>query len=151
MDIKQDEENLCGQIGFAAERAKETVRALLAKYLGEMPLPYPGKDVVERGAALIGGILDRRGDNVAMLEAFTRAEDDLLDWKEDIAEVEFFFKNQADVFRDAYRLSEQAERDIPLFCGRTAGGGGGKGYPRHRPNEAPLSRDQTPARAESSR
>lgn len=116
MDIKQDEENLCGQIVSLLSERKKQCGALLAKYQGEMPLPYPGKDVVERGAALIGGILDRRGDNVAMLEAFTRAEDDLLDWKEDIAEVEFFFKNQADVFRDAYRLSEQAERDIHYFA-----------------------------------
>ena len=114
MDIKQDEENLCGQIVSLLSERKKQCGALLAQYQGAMP--YPGKDVVERGAALIGGILDRRGDNVAMLEAFTRAEDDLLDWKEDIAEVEFFFKNQADVFRDAYRLSEQAERDIHYFA-----------------------------------
>lgn len=114
MDIKQDEENLCGQIVSLLNEKKGQCGALLAQYQGAMP--YPGKDVVERGAALIGGILDRRGDNVAMLEAFTRAEDDLLDWKEDIAEVEFFFKNQADVFRDAYRLSEQAERDIHYFA-----------------------------------
>ena len=116
MDIKQDEENLCGQIVSLLSEKKRQCGDLLKWYQGEMPLPYPGKDVVERGAALIGGILDRRGDNVTMLEAFTRAEDDLLDWKEDIAEVEFFFKNQADVFRDAYRLSEQAERDIHYFA-----------------------------------
>ena len=116
MDIKQDEENLCGQIVSLLSEKKGQCGALLAQYQGAMPLPYPGKDVVERGAALIGGILDRRGNNVAMLEAFTRAEDDLLDWKEDIAEVDFFFKNQADVFRDAYRLSEQAERDIHYFA-----------------------------------
>ena len=78
--------------------------------------PYPGKAVVEQGMTLIGGILDRRGDNVAMLEAFTRAEDELLDWKEDFAEVDFFFKNQAGVFRDAVRLSEQAERDSHYFA-----------------------------------
>ena len=51
-----------------------------------------------------------------MLEAFTRAEDELLDWKEDFAEVDFFFKNQAGVFRDAVRLSEQAERDSHYFA-----------------------------------
>lgn len=114
MDIKQDEENLCGQIVSLLSEKKGQCGDLLKQY--QVAMPYPGKDVVERGAALIGGILDRRGDNVAMLEAFTRAEDDLLDWKEDIAEVEFFFKNQADVFRDAYRLSEQAERDIHYFA-----------------------------------
>ena len=114
MDIKQDEENLCGQIVSLLSEKKGQCGDLLKRYQGEMP--YPGKDVVERGAALIGGILDRRGDNVAMLEAFTRAEDELLDWKEDVAEVDFFFKNQADVFRDAYRLSEQAERDIHYFA-----------------------------------
>ncbi len=114
MDIKQDEENLCGQIVSLLGEKKGQCVELMKWYQGAMP--YPGKDVVERGAALIGGILDRRGDHVAMLEAFTRAEDDLLDWKEDIAEVEFFFKNQADVFRDAYRRSEQAERDIHYFA-----------------------------------
>ena len=88
--------------------------ALLAQYQGATP--YPGKAVVEQGMTLIGGILDRRGDNVAMLEAFTRAEDELLDWKEDFAEVDFFFKNQAGVFRDAVRLSEQAERDSHYFA-----------------------------------
>lgn len=114
MDIKQDEENLCGQIVSLLSERKRQCGALLAQYQGATP--YPGKAVVEQGMTLIGGILDRRGDNVAMLEAFTRAEDELLDWKEDFAEVDFFFKNQAGVFRDAVRLSEQAERDSHYFA-----------------------------------
>ena len=114
MDIKQDEENLCGQIVSLLGERKKQCGALLAQYQGATP--YPGKAVVEQGMTLIGGILDRRGDNVAMLEAFTRAEDELLDWKEDVAEVDFFFKNQAGVFRDAVRLSEQAERDSHYFA-----------------------------------
>ena len=100
---------------------------------------------------MLNGVLAHRNDNVAFLEAFTKAEDDLLDWSEDRREVEFFFKNQADVFRDAYRLSEQAERDIHYFADEPQAAEAAKAYPRHRPNEAPLSRDQTPARAESSR
>ena len=57
-------------------------------------IPYPGKMIVENGKTTFEGILSKRSDNVAFLDAFTKAEDDLLDWSEDIREVEFFFNNR---------------------------------------------------------
>lgn len=70
---------------------------------------------MEDGKASLEGVLMKRGDNIAFLEAFTRAEDDLLDWAEDVREVEFFFQSQKKIFDGAWRLCANVHRDRYYF------------------------------------
>ncbi len=55
---------------------------------------------------LASDVLKSRADEVALLKAFTDAEDDLLDWSEDSEAIRGFFPNQARLFNDAFKLQE---------------------------------------------
>lgn len=72
--------------------------------------------MVEWGKAALETILSRQGDNVAFLEAFTQAEDELLDWTEDIGEVTFFFQNQKEIFDSVWRQQQRMEQERHYFA-----------------------------------
>ena len=114
MDLQADEENLCGQLLALLMDAKRKNDAVAGMYTGEHA--YPGRQVVERGAQVFGDILTRKGDNTAFLEAFTKAEDDLLDWSEDFQEVSFFFANQKKIYDAAWQLCERVQRERTYFA-----------------------------------
>ena len=64
---------------------------------------------------LAGEVLKSRADEVALLKAFTDADDSLLDWSEDSEAIRGFFPNQARLFNDAFKLQEaMAAEDIYL-------------------------------------
>lgn len=114
MDLQADEEQLCGQLLTLLMDAKRKNDAVAGMYAGERA--YPGRQVVERGAQVFGDILTRKGDNTAFLEAFTKAEDDLLDWSEDFQEVSFFFANQKKIYDAAWQLCERVQRERTYFA-----------------------------------
>lgn len=114
MDLRTDEENLCSQIETLLSDAKRKNEKLIMFYTAS--IPYPGKAVVDNGKATIDNILTKRSDNVAFLDAFTKAEDDLLDWSEDIREVEFFFNNQKKIFDSAWKLCDKVQREKHYFA-----------------------------------
>lgn len=113
MDLHTDEDGLCGQLASLLGDKKAVNQALLSRYTGKAP--YPGKSVAESGRDTLEGILAQRSDNIAFLEAFTNAEDALLDWSEDMPEVAFFFENQKDLFDSAWQLCEQVQGDKTYF------------------------------------
>ena len=114
MDLKRDEENLCGQIAELLGDLKRRCDALLSQYGGSVA--YPGREAVAQGQELCAATLNKRGDNVAFLTAFNERGDALLDWREDFEPVEFFFKNQAGIFRDAWKLYEKAKQERDYFA-----------------------------------
>ncbi len=61
-----------------------------AHYVATRQWPYPGKDVVERGAHVLTEILEAQRDPEALLDVFVKNEDDLLDFAEDLQEVQKF-------------------------------------------------------------
>ena len=113
MDLKSDEENLCGQLTSLLDETKKKNDALLVYYSGA--IAYPGKNVVESGKRQFDAILAKRSDNVAFLEAFTQSEDALLDWSEDVREVEFFFKSQKMIFDAAWKLCAEVQKEKHYF------------------------------------
>lgn len=114
LNLHTDEENLCGQIEALLQDAKRRNNAVLACYSDG--IAYPGRDVVAHGNATLEKVLFKQGDNIALLEAFTQAEDELLDWSEDIREVEFFFKNQKKIFDDAWQIAANVQREKHYFA-----------------------------------
>lgn len=113
MDLCTDEEELCGQLETLLAHAKQKDESLLLFYTDA--ISYPGKAIVEAGKAALDGVLLKRGDNVAFLEAFTKSEDALLDWSEDVREVDFFFKNQKKIFDDAWKLCKSVQQEKHYF------------------------------------
>ena len=114
MDLRTDEEGLCGQLETLLSEARRRNEGLLSLYSDAAA--YPGRSVVDAGKAALDEILSRRSDNVAFLEAFTRAEDALLDWSEDVREVEFFFKNQKKIFDSAREKCQQVRKEGHYFA-----------------------------------
>ena len=113
MDIKSDEENLCGQIAALLGDLKKKNDAILANYAGTVQ--YPGKRVADDGKRTMDQILLYVSDHTAFLNAFTEAEDDLLDWSEDFREVSFFFANQKTIFDNAWKLCEKLQQEQHYF------------------------------------
>lgn len=113
MDIKSDEENLCGQIAALLGDLKKKNDAILANYTGTVQ--YPGKRVADDGKRTMDHILLYVSDHTAFLNAFTEAEDDLLDWSEDFREVTFFFANQKTIFDNAWKLCEKLQQEQHYF------------------------------------
>lgn len=113
MDIKSDEENLCGQIAALLGDLKKKIDAILANYSGTVQ--YPGKQVADDGKRTMDHILLYVSDHTAFLNAFTEAEDDLLDWSEDFREVTFFFANQKTIFDNAWKLCEKLQQEQHYF------------------------------------
>lgn len=117
LELRTDEETLCGQLAALLEQMQKKNEQLAAWYAS--PIEYPGKAIVEQGRSTLASILSKRGDNVSFLEAFTQAEDKLLDWTEDIDEVTFFFRNQKDIFDAAWRQQERLEQERHYFAEET--------------------------------
>lgn len=112
-DLKSDEENLCGQIKELLTGLKDRIKTASTQY--NAPVAYPGSKVVENGARLVDGVLVKSSDNVAFLTTLTETGGALLDWKDDFAEVEFFFKNQKAIFDAASKQSQKVTREINYF------------------------------------
>ena len=114
MDLKSDSDGLCGQIQVLLGDVRTRVNTVANQYVGS--IPYPGRAVVDKGQNLLHEVLSKKDDHVAFLESFTGKEDDLLDWIEDFQEVEFFFKNQVQIFRDSWRLCERVNKEKTYFA-----------------------------------
>ncbi|MBR2053534.1 MAG: BREX system P-loop protein BrxC [Clostridia bacterium] len=114
MDIKSDEDNLCGQIASLLGDLKKKNDQILNHY--HTTVQYPGKKVVDDGKRIMEHILLYTGDHTAFLKAFLDAEDDLLDWSEDFREVSFFFANQKTIFDNAWQLCEKLQQERHYFA-----------------------------------
>ena len=64
--------------------------------------------LVQNAITLIDDVLSQQKDNIALIDRVLKKADDLLDNKDDMAQVEGFFKNQVTVFDSAVKL----ERDL---------------------------------------
>ena len=82
-------------------------------------LDYPGKSVVIEGRRLLNDILKYKGDSIALLRQVDDLSSELLDWKEDFEEVNLFFTNQKDIFKDAVLLKNKIASDRGFFDGNS--------------------------------
>ena len=114
MALHTDEEGFCQQLESLLTDARDKNKALLAQYVPS--IAYPGREIAEQGKALLESVLEKRGDHVAFLEAFTKKGDALLDWTEDIQAVTFFFKNQKNIFDAAWLLCKKMQQERLYFA-----------------------------------
>ncbi|MBR4985021.1 MAG: BREX system P-loop protein BrxC [Proteobacteria bacterium] len=101
MDVPKDEDGLVKFIVSRFEALRAHDEELLQRYLAH---PYPDKEIVKREVLLVTGILGQQNDNIALITAVLNARDDLLDSKDDMHNVESFFKTQVQVFDAALAL-----------------------------------------------
>jgi hypothetical protein len=101
MSIPEDEDGLAAFVKEALAAKVGRCDNLLVEYSHDS---YPGKEAVEKARDAAADVLSCKNSNVALLKRLLERRDDLFDAKEDMEEVETFFKSQRPVFDSARKL-----------------------------------------------
>ena len=109
MDVPDDEDGMIAFIVSKFSEQKTHYEELLSRYNGKI---YPDKNLVEHSIELMRAILSQQKDNIALVSAVIKKEDDLYDNKEDMQNVEAFFKSQVQVFDDAVKMLESLKDEL---------------------------------------
>ncbi len=102
MDVPSDEDGLVAFIVEKFNALKAYEESLLARYANGRK--YPDKALVEQSIQLLTGVLSQQKDNIALITRILRDQDTLFDNKEDMQNVEAFFKSQVQVFDAAVEM-----------------------------------------------
>ena len=105
MDVPADEDGLIAYLRKKAEEKQEECKRLLEREYAAGA--YPQKQVIERYRELLGEVLLAKSDGVALLRAFQKALDELLDAEEDAEVIRSFFKTQREAFDGAENRLEE--------------------------------------------
>ena len=110
MDVPDDEDSLVAFIVKKFEEQKAHYETLEQKYSSGRKYPDRGK--VSDAIRLMTDILSQRKDNIALIDRVLKQEDQLFDTKEDLQDVETFFKNQVQIFDAAARMEEDLRNEL---------------------------------------
>lgn len=112
MDLPADEDGL---FNFISKRFT-TAKAEFDDYKNKNAARhYPGYDKVLTGAKLVDEVLKTTNDGVALIDKLNELSDDLLDSKEDMADVANFFKTQKTLFDNASEFNNAMKGSIDYF------------------------------------
>lgn len=110
MDIPDDEDGLVKFIKERFELQRNHYQELFNRY--DSTHNYPDKQLVARSIDLMQEILSQTKDNIALIDKLCSRANDLLDNKDDMQNVESFFKNQVVVFDAATQFEADLRNDI---------------------------------------
>lgn len=110
MDLPDDEDGLFEFISKKFAEQKTKLDGYSYKYQEHQ---YPGRTQVDTAKDLVGGILFKQADNVALIDEIIATSDDLLDSKDDMKAVDNFFTTQVALYDNAigYLNSIKTEKD----------------------------------------
>ena len=109
MDVPNDEDGLVAFIVKNFEEKKTYFSELLAKYEGKK---YPDREVVAKAVELTDNVLSQQKDNIALIQRVLKLQDDLLDNKDDLQNVESFFKNQVQIYDAACKMLDDLQNEL---------------------------------------
>ena len=110
MDVPADEDGLVHFIKDKFEEERDGYKELEQKYAGHN---YPDHDKVLNAIRFIDhNILSQTNDNIALINAVLKNEDELFDLQEDLQEIKEFFKNQVYIFDDAVNLEHKLRNEL---------------------------------------
>ena len=110
MDVPDDEDGLVRFIKEKFEAQREHYQELYSRYDSEHN--YPDKKLVADSVSLMQVILSQAKDNSALIDKLLDRDNDLLDDKDDMQNVESFFKNQVTVFDAATKFEADLRNDV---------------------------------------
>lgn len=111
MDVPDDEDSLVAFIVKKFTEQKEHYEALDARY-NRPNRKYPDRAKVTQAIRLMADILSQQKDNIALIDRILKREDALFDNKEDLQNVEGFFKNQVQIFDAAAQMEEDLRNEL---------------------------------------
>ncbi len=107
MDVPEDEDGLIAHIVEKFNGELDHYTKLDARYEGHK---YPDQGKVKQAIALIKDILSQQKDNTALIQRIIDREDTLYDMRDELLEVEEFFKTRVTLFDAAV----QYEKDLSV-------------------------------------
>ena len=107
MDVPEDEDGLIAHIVEKFNGELDHYTKLDARYDGHK---YPDQSKVRQAIALIKDVLSQQKDNTALIQRVIDREDTLYDMRDELQEVEEFFKTRVTLFDAAV----QYERDLAV-------------------------------------
>ena len=107
MDVPEDEDGLIAHIVEKFNGELDHYTKLDARYDGHK---YPDQGKVKQAIALIKDVLSQQKDNTALIQRVIDREDTLYDMRDELQEVEEFFKTRVTLFDTAV----QYERDLAV-------------------------------------
>ena len=110
MDVPEDEDRLVAFIVEYFSGQKKHYEELGERYRSDRR--YPDQDKVSGACQLMENILSQQKDNIALIDAVLKEEDHLFDSKEDLQDVEGFFRNQVQLFDEAAELEEKLRNEL---------------------------------------
>lgn len=110
MDVPDDEDGLVRFIKEKFEAQREHYQELYSRYDSEHN--YPDKKLVADSVSLMQDILSQAKDNSALIDKLLDRKNALLDDKDDMQNVESFFKNQVTVFDAATKFEADLRNDV---------------------------------------
>ena len=111
MDVPDDEDSLVAFIVRKFTEQKEHYENLDKRY-NNPNRKYPDRPKVNKAIKLMNDVLSQQKDNIALVDRVLNCEDELFDSKEDLLDVEGFFKNQVQVFDSAAQLEESLHNEL---------------------------------------
>lgn len=111
MDVPDDEDSLVAFIVKKFTERKAHYEALDARY-STPNRKYPDRAKVTQAIQLMADILSQQKDNIALIDRVLKHEDALFDSKEDLQNVEGFFKNQVQIFDAAAQMEEDLRNEL---------------------------------------
>jgi len=109
MDVPKDEDGLIAYIVEKFTGGQNHYEALLTRYDGHR---YPDRAKVEQAITLIKDVLSQQKDNTALITRVIQRGDTLFDMKDDLHEVESFFKTQVNLFDSAVKYEYELNVDL---------------------------------------
>lgn len=109
MDIPEDEDNLIIFIIKNFNEHKQHLESLNKKYENTK---YPDHSLVEHSITLAEEVLMQQKDNLALIDVILKKENDLLDNKDDMQNVESFFKTQVSIFDSALKMEADLKNEL---------------------------------------
>lgn len=109
MDVPDDEDSLIAFIVDKFTAQKTHYEDLKSRYSNGRK--YPDGPLVTESIQLISGVLSQQKDNIALIDRVLRDSEKLLDNKDDMQNVESFFKSQVQVFDAAFQMEADLRVD----------------------------------------
>ena len=116
MSVPEDEDGLVKKGEELLSLQKEHYQKLAEKYSGHN---YPDKHLLNEAVAELDNVLSAKKDNVAFIDRLLAEQTAFEDLREDLEDLEEFFRNQVGVFDKAVKLLEDLKVDNDYF---TVGG-----------------------------
>lgn len=109
MDVPDDEAGLVKFISDRFAAQKNHYELILARYEDHK---YPDRTPVVTAISLMTYVLSQQKDNIALIDAVIKKQDELYDSKDALAKVESFFKTQVTTFDAAVKFEADMHNDL---------------------------------------